>query len=96
VKGKISESTASASASSFFEQPARKPDSETSTTHTGTPVQIVGAMATLNGRDYLLARELTVGGTTITVRSEHGFLRRSQLARSQRSATETTSTGGAR
>ncbi len=64
--------------------------------HTGTPVQIVGVMATLNGRNYLLARELTVGGTTITVRSPHGFLRRSQLTHSQRSTTETTPNGGAR
>jgi len=64
--------------------------------HTGTPVQIVGAMATLNGKNYLLARELTVGGTTITVRSEHGFLRRSQLTPRQHSATEKTSNGGAR
>jgi hypothetical protein len=64
--------------------------------HTGTPVQIVGAMATLNGRNYLLARELTVGGTTITVRSEHGFLRRSQLTPRRHSATEKTLNGGAR
>ena len=64
--------------------------------HTGTPVQIVGAMATLNGKNYLLARELTVGGTTITVRSEHGFLRRSQLTLARHSATEKTLNGGAR
>jgi hypothetical protein len=64
--------------------------------HTGTPVQIVGAMATLNGRNYLLARVLTVGGTTIAVRSENGFLRRSQLTPRQHSATERKSTGGAR
>jgi hypothetical protein len=64
--------------------------------HTGTPVQIVGAMATLNGRNYLMARELTVGGTTITVRSEHGFLRRSQLTPRQHSNAEKTSNGGAR
>src|SRR5580693_3468759 len=64
--------------------------------HTGTPVRIVGAMATLNGKNYLLARELTVGGTTITVRSEHGFLRRSQLTPARHSATEKTLNGGAR
>jgi hypothetical protein len=42
--------------------------------HTGTPVQIVGAMTTLHGKNYLLARELNVGGTVITVRSKHGAL----------------------
>lgn len=42
--------------------------------HTGTPVHIVGAMATVHGTSYLLARELSVGGTTIKVRNAHGFL----------------------
>ena len=49
---------------------------------TGTPVRIVGAMASLHGKNYLLARELTVGGTTVTVRSEHGFCVCTPLARS--------------
>ena len=40
---------------------------------TGAPVQIVGAMSLLHGRDYLLARLLTVGGRTVTLRSEHGL-----------------------
>ena len=31
-------------------------------------------MATLHGKSYLMARELTFGGTTITVRNDHGFL----------------------
>jgi hypothetical protein len=63
--------------------------------HTGTPVRIVGAMATLNGREYLLARELTVGGTTLTIRGEHGFLRHSQITPAEHSAAKT-SNGGAR
>jgi hypothetical protein len=46
--------------------------------HTGTPVQLVGAMASLRGRKYLMVRELNVGGTKVIVRSEHGFLVRSQ------------------
>jgi hypothetical protein len=42
--------------------------------HTGTPVQLVGAMTSAHGKKYLLVRELSVGGTKVTVRSEHGFL----------------------
>jgi hypothetical protein len=42
--------------------------------HTGTPVQIVGAIVEIHGKHYLLARELTVGGRMVTIRSEHGLL----------------------
>lgn len=42
--------------------------------HTGLPVQIVGAMQTINGKPYLLARQLMYGGKTVTVRSKTGFL----------------------
>lgn len=42
--------------------------------HTGLPIQIVGAMETLHGRQFLLARQLIFGGRTVTVRSPHGFL----------------------
>ena len=42
--------------------------------HTGTSVQIVGAMTSLHGKNYLLARLLTVGDHTVTVRSTHGLL----------------------
>jgi hypothetical protein len=42
--------------------------------HIGTPVQIVGSMMQLHGKKYLLARELSVGGRTITIRSARGFL----------------------
>jgi hypothetical protein len=40
----------------------------------GVPVRIVGAMVSLRGNDYLFARQMTVGGRTITVRSTHGVL----------------------
>jgi|SRR5271155_256006 len=49
--------------------------------HIGTPVEIVGAMTTLHGRSYLLARQLTVGGSTVTVRSKHGALERERPTR---------------
>jgi hypothetical protein len=47
----------------------------------GTTVQIVGAMVTLHGNNYLLARYMTFGGRTVLVRSENGFLVRSQASR---------------
>jgi hypothetical protein len=56
--------------------------------HTGTPVQIVGAMATVRGKNYLMVRELNIGGNTITVRSEHGFLRRVHTNHVQRPSSE--------
>src|SRR5271168_1340473 len=42
--------------------------------HTGTPVELVGVMASVRGKKYLMVRELNVGGTKVTVRNEHGFL----------------------
>jgi hypothetical protein len=42
--------------------------------HVGTPVQIVGAPMLAHGKEYFLARELSVGGRTITIRSKRGFL----------------------
>lgn len=39
----------------------------------GEPVQVTGVMRTVNGQDYLLARELVVEGRTIHVRSRSGF-----------------------
>jgi hypothetical protein len=42
--------------------------------HAGTPVQITGAMAKLNGRSYLLARQMVFGGRMVKVRTENGFL----------------------
>jgi hypothetical protein len=40
----------------------------------GAAVQISGGMQTINGNEYLLARNLTIGGNQIIVRNEHGFL----------------------
>lgn len=54
----------------------------------GAPVRIVGAMALLRGRTYLLARELTVGNRTITVRSEHGVLAPTGTVRKARARNE--------
>jgi hypothetical protein len=40
----------------------------------GAAVQIAGVMQTINGKEYLLARNLTIGGNQIIIRNEHGFL----------------------
>jgi hypothetical protein len=65
--------------------------------HTGTPVQLVGAMASLRGKKYLMVRELNVGGTNVTVRSEHGFLVHSQVSGTKtKDRAELESNGGAR
>lgn len=42
--------------------------------HTGLPIQIVGAIETLHGKQFLLARQLIFGGRLVTVRSQNGFL----------------------
>jgi hypothetical protein len=48
-------------------------DQTKSALRSGAPVQILGAMLSLNGKDFLLAREVTVGGRTVIVRSERGL-----------------------
>jgi hypothetical protein len=58
--------------------------------HTGTPVQIIGAMNEINGKNYLLARQLILGGRIVTVRSANGFLVRfhgSRISGSNREST---------
>jgi hypothetical protein len=57
----------------------------------GMPVRIVGAMSLQEGKNYLLARELTVGGSTVTVRSERGVLLPVLSPRAQRARTQKTS-----
>lgn len=57
----------------------------------GASVQIVGAMETLHGKDYLLARQVTFSGRIVKVRSENGFLVRVHSPRAPRSSTEKTS-----
>jgi len=39
----------------------------------GEAVQVTGVMRSINGQEYLLARTLTVGGTTVHVRNRNGF-----------------------
>ncbi len=39
----------------------------------GAPVEILGAMNSLRGKNYLLARQITVGGRTIKIRSARGL-----------------------
>jgi hypothetical protein len=52
--------------------------------HTGTLVQIVGAMEKLHGKEYLLARQVIFGGRLVQVRSENGLLVRAHTAKSHR------------
>jgi hypothetical protein len=40
----------------------------------GTQVQMTGTMQAIDGKDYLLARKLTVAGGQIVIRNEYGFL----------------------
>jgi hypothetical protein len=40
----------------------------------GAPVQITGTVRSANGKDYLLARQLTVAGHQVTIRNANGFL----------------------
>lgn len=46
--------------------------------HTGTPVQIIGAMEKLHGKEFFLARQVIFGGRLVRVRNENGFLLREQ------------------
>lgn len=64
----------------------------------GTPIQLVGAMETIHGRQYLLAREVSIGGRTVIVRNSSGFLLRAQSAgghHMRRGATRVDVSGGA-
>jgi hypothetical protein len=54
----------------------------------GESVRIVGAMKQVNGKDYLLARRLILGGRTVTVRTERGFLVHASLPRASSSQAE--------
>ena len=42
--------------------------------HANAQLIVVGSYANLAGKNILLARQLVVGGQTIAVRNEHGFL----------------------
>jgi hypothetical protein len=66
----------------------------------GVPVRIVGASIEMHGKTYFLARQLTVDGNTITVRSPRGFLMLAHAPRAERATTRKPSqpeqNGGAR
>jgi hypothetical protein len=57
----------------------------------GVPVQIIGATLSLHGKDYFLARQLSVGSRTVTVRSERGFLMHEHSSRVASTKSETKS-----
>ncbi len=57
----------------------------------GMPVRIVGVMSSVEGKSYLLARVITVGSSTVIVRTEHGLLLPVPMPRAQRGRTEKTS-----
>ena len=40
----------------------------------GAPVEITGVVRSANGKDYLLVRQLNVGGRQVTIRNANGFL----------------------
>lgn len=61
----------------------------------GSPVRIVGAMTEVRGKQYLLARELTVAGRTVTIRNRRGSLAMPHGERVVNArASETTKVGG--
>ena len=47
----------------------------------GVPIRIVGASTEIHGKTIFMARQLTVDGNTVTVRSPRGFLVRAQSDR---------------
>ncbi len=60
----------------------------------GQQVQVIGVVETMNGNNYLMARQLLVGGQQILIRGSHGFLVHPRIGySSQRS--QTTTNGGA-
>jgi hypothetical protein len=42
----------------------------------GTPVELTGTLRSVNGKDILLVRQLTVAGHQVTLRNANGFLMR--------------------
>jgi hypothetical protein len=63
---------------------------------TGTPVRIVGAMLSLHGKEYFLARQLTVDGHTVIIRSPRGIIvpcHGARAAKSRRTAKVETNGG---
>lgn len=52
---------------------------------TGEQIQVVGVVQTINGHNYLLARQLVLAGRQIPIRNEHGFLVHTQSGSGNRS-----------
>jgi len=44
------------------------------TLSTGQQIQVVGVVRAINGRNYLLARQLVLADRQVTIRNENGFL----------------------
>jgi len=52
----------------------------------GDTIEVAGSRATVSGTEVVLARSIVNGGTTITLRDEHGFPMWSRQAGSRKSA----------
>jgi hypothetical protein len=61
----------------------------------GTSIGIVGSMMQVNGRDYLLARQINLNGQTVTLRAESGVLLR-KVNRDWQTSTGSPVNGGVR
>ena len=65
--------------------------------HTGLPLQVVGSMVTVRGKQMLLVRQMVYGGQTVTVRNKYGFMfRPAQSSLSARKNPWMALNGGAR
>ena len=63
--------------------------------HANAQVIVVGGYVNLAGKNIFLARQLVVGGQTIAVRNEHGFLIMPKTENSNHHAPKTSTAGGA-
>lgn len=63
--------------------------------HANAQVIVTGGYVTLAGKNILLAHQLVVGGQTIAVRNEHGFLIMPKPENSSHHAPKTALAGGA-
>jgi hypothetical protein len=60
----------------------------------GAHVQLAGTMQTIQGQNYLMARELTLANRQITIRNENGFLVRTKSDKATQMRQNTTTTTG--
>jgi hypothetical protein len=60
----------------------------------GTSIEVTGSNETVNGNEYLLVRQMTVGGRQILIRNEHGFLVHAQSRKKAQSAVHSTNVNG--